>query len=37
MKQMVPYQPGDKVDVTWIDSSGASHHATVTLGSGPPA
>ena len=37
MKQMVPYQPGDKVDVTWTDSSGSSHHATVTLGSGPPA
>ena len=37
MKQMVQYQPGDKVDVTWTDSSGSSHHATVTLGSGPPA
>jgi len=37
MKQMVPYQPGDKIDVTWTDPSGASHHATVTLGSGPPA
>lgn len=37
MKLMVQYQPGDKVEVTWTDSSGASHHANVTLGSGPPA
>lgn len=31
------YRPGDKVTVTWVDSSGASHHATVTLAKGPPA
>jgi S1-C subfamily serine protease len=37
MLQMVPYQPGDKVEVTWIDPSGTTHRATVTLGSGPPA
>jgi S1-C subfamily serine protease len=37
MQEMVPYQPGDKVEVTWIDPSGATHRATVTLGSGPPA
>jgi S1-C subfamily serine protease len=36
-KLMVQYQPGDKIDVTWIDSSGATHHGTLTLGSGPPA
>ncbi|MDR6862339.1 trypsin-like peptidase domain-containing protein [Phycicoccus sp. 3266] len=27
--------PGDRVVVAWVDSSGAAHHATVTLGSGP--
>jgi S1-C subfamily serine protease len=34
---MVPYQPGDTVQVTWIDPSGASQRANVKLGSGPPA
>jgi S1-C subfamily serine protease len=34
---MVQYSPGDKIQVTWTDASGASHHATITLGSGPPA
>jgi S1-C subfamily serine protease len=34
---LVPYQPKDKVTITWTDSSGQSHHASVTLGSGPPA
>jgi len=29
------HDPGDKVRVTWTDSSGASHTATVTLGKGP--
>jgi hypothetical protein len=33
----VQYQPKDSVTVTWVDGSGASHHATVQLGSGPPA
>lgn len=28
-------KPGDSVSVTWVDSSGASHHATVTLVAGP--
>ena len=28
---------GDKVSVTWTDSSGESHTATVTLASGPVA
>jgi S1-C subfamily serine protease len=30
------YAPGDKVTIGWVDSSGASHQATVQLGSGPP-
>lgn len=34
---MVPYQPRDRVKVTWVDRSGSTHRATVVLGSGPPA
>jgi S1-C subfamily serine protease len=34
---LVPLQPGDKVQVSWTDTSGQSHTATVALGSGPPA
>jgi S1-C subfamily serine protease len=34
---LIQYQPKDSVTVTWLDTSGASHHATVQLGSGPPA
>jgi S1-C subfamily serine protease len=34
---LVAHHPGDKVPVTWVDSSGQSHTATVDLGSGPPA
>jgi S1-C subfamily serine protease len=34
---MVPHQPGDSVEITWTDSSGTSHRATIKLGSGPPA
>ena len=30
-----PYEPGQKATVTWIGADGASHTATVTLGSGP--
>ncbi len=29
------YHPGTKVVVTWTDASGVSHHASVTLASGP--
>jgi S1-C subfamily serine protease len=29
--------PGDKVSVTWTDTSGASHTATITLAAGPAA
>lgn len=31
------YHPGDKVNVSWADADGDSHHATVTLTKGPPA
>ena len=34
---MSPYHPGDKVKITWTDSSGKSHTETVTLILGPPA
>ncbi len=34
---MLSYHPGDKVSLTWTDSSGQSHTATVTLGTGPAA
>jgi S1-C subfamily serine protease len=34
---LVPHHPGDKVQISWVDSSGQSHTATVDLGSGPPA
>ena len=29
--------PGDRVAIGWVDSSGASHSGSITLGSGPPA
>jgi S1-C subfamily serine protease len=32
-----PLHPGNQVTVTWTDQAGASHTATVTLGSGPAA
>jgi S1-C subfamily serine protease len=31
------YHPGDKVTISWTDSSGSNHHASVTLTKGPPA
>ena len=34
---IVVHNPGEKVTVSWTDTSGQSHTATVTLGSGPPA
>jgi S1-C subfamily serine protease len=34
---MLGLHPGDKVKVAWTDSAGASHAATVVLGSGPPS
>jgi S1-C subfamily serine protease len=32
---MDTHHPGDRVSVTWVDPSGASHSATVTLAAGP--
>jgi S1-C subfamily serine protease len=32
---MLRHHPGDRVRVTWVDSSGTSHTATVALGTGP--
>lgn len=29
------HRPGDRVRIEWTDQSGDTHHATVTLGSGP--
>jgi S1-C subfamily serine protease len=34
---LVQYHPGDKVTITWLDQSGQSHTATVTLANGPAA
>jgi S1-C subfamily serine protease len=34
---MNTYHPNDKVKVTWTDSSGGTHSATVKLVEGPPA
>jgi S1-C subfamily serine protease len=34
---LVKYHPGDKISIGWVDQSGQSQTATVTLGSGPAA
>ncbi len=34
-KTLVPYHPGDKVSVGWVDSNGQQHSATVQLANGP--
>jgi S1-C subfamily serine protease len=34
---LVPHHPGDAVRIGWTDTSGQTHTATVTLGSGPSA
>jgi S1-C subfamily serine protease len=34
---LVKYHPGDKISISWVDSSGQSHTATVTLANGPAA
>ena len=31
-----PYHPGNKVKITWLDTSNDSHTATIALTSGPP-
>jgi S1-C subfamily serine protease len=36
-KLMLAHHPGDTVEVHWTDAAGASHSASVQLGSGPPA
>ena len=33
---IMAHNPGSSVSVSWTDTAGASHTATVTLGSGPP-
>jgi S1-C subfamily serine protease len=34
---LVGEHPGDKVSIGWTDTSGQSHTATLTLGTGPAA
>jgi S1-C subfamily serine protease len=34
---LTSYHPGDKVSLSWTDTTGQSHTATVTLGTGPAA
>jgi S1-C subfamily serine protease len=34
---LVTHKPGDKVSLTWTDTSGQSHTATITLAAGPAA
>ena len=34
---LVPYHPGDKISITWVDQYGQSHAMTLTLTSGPAA
>jgi S1-C subfamily serine protease len=36
-KVLVKYHPGQSIPVSWVDSSGQSHTANVTLASGPAA
>ena len=36
-KILVGHHPGDKVSIAWTDTSGQSHTATLTLGTGPAA
>ena len=32
---LTPYHPGNRVSITWTDESGASHTASIVMGSGP--
>ena len=34
---LVKYHPGDKISISWLDQSGQSQTATVTLANGPAA
>jgi S1-C subfamily serine protease len=36
-RALIPLHPGDKVAVTWTDTNGQSHTATLTLATGPSA
>ena len=36
-KVLVKYHPGDNIPITWVDQSGQSQTATVTLANGPAA
>ena len=34
---LIGHHPGDKVSITWTDTSGESHTANITLATGPAA
>ncbi len=34
---LIGHHPGDKVSITWVDTAGQSHTATLTLSNGPAA
>ena len=34
---IAPHHPGDTVSITWVDSAGKTHKASVTFGTGPVA
>jgi S1-C subfamily serine protease len=34
---LVPHQPGNRVELGWVDPNGQSHRAIIRLASGPPA
>ena len=34
---LVPFHPGQTATITWVDTLGKTHTATITLASGPPA
>jgi S1-C subfamily serine protease len=36
-KVLERYHPGDKISISWADTSGRSHTAAVTLANGPAA
>jgi S1-C subfamily serine protease len=36
-KALVPYHPGESISLSWLDTSGQSHTANVTLATGPAA
>jgi S1-C subfamily serine protease len=37
VKALVPYGPGDTVEITWRTTSGGTQHGSVKLAEGPPA